>query len=267
MEIQKIFLAENLKFLRERKKLTQEVIAASLGMTRVKWNALESGKTMNPAILDIVGISRYFKIATDSLLTTELSKLGDVKLNELEAGSDIYLAGKNIRILSITVNSENKENMEYVPIKAKAGYRDGFSDPEYLATLPKFSLPNLPRNGTFRMFPIEGDSMLPIPSGSDVVAKYVQDWKSVKPGTLCIVVLNGAGDFVFKQVTLLNGGHVLLQSLNPLYESYTVEVSDVLEIWQYHSYISQAIPEEPTDLATIMVELRRLQKQVASINN
>lgn len=267
MEIQKIFLAENLKFLRERQKLTQDAIAASLGMTRVKWNALESGKTINPAILDIVGISRYFKIATDILLTTELSKLGETRLRELEADSDTYLTGKNIRILSITVDSENNENREYIPVKAKAGYRDGFSDPEYLAALPKFSLPNLPKSGTFRMFPIEGDSMLPIPSGSDVVAKYVQDWKSLKPGTLCIVVLNGAGDFVFKQVTFVSGGLVLLQSLNPLYESYTVEAGEVLEVWQYHSYISQAIPDEPTDLATIMGELKKLQKQVASINN
>lgn len=49
--------------------------------------------------------------------------------------------------------------------------------------------------GTCRMFPTTGDSMLPIPEGSDVVAGYVQD-------------------FVFKQVSLQKNGTVLLRSLN-----------------------------------------------------
>lgn len=119
MKEQEIFLKENLRFLRKRKNLIQEDLAEDLGMTRVKLHAIESGKTANPVIGDVIKIAKYFKLATDTLLTVNLSRLGELKLRELETGTDVYLTGKNVRVLAITVNQEDKENVEYVPIKAK----------------------------------------------------------------------------------------------------------------------------------------------------
>ena len=104
MEAQEIFLKENFKFLRMRKKLTQEGVAHDLGMSRDKLKAIETGKTVNPSIDDVVKISRYFKIATDTLLTVNLSKLGELKMRELESGTDVYLPGKNIRVLAMNSN-------------------------------------------------------------------------------------------------------------------------------------------------------------------
>jgi transcriptional regulator with XRE-family HTH domain len=257
MEEQEIFLKENLKFLRNRKNLTQEDLAEVLGMTRVKLHAIESGKTANPAIGDVVKVARYFKLAADTLLTINLSRLGELKLRELESGTDVYLTGKNIRVLAITVNQEDKENVEYIPVKAKAGYSAGFSDPEYLATLPKFNFPNLPAGATFRMFPTIGDSMLPIPEGSDILAKYVQNWRELKAGTLGIIILKGEQDFVFKEISVLTQG-LLLHSLNKLYDDYKVEFSDVLEIWEYHSFYSKVLPEPVTDLNLVIREIRQL---------
>jgi len=104
MEAQEIFLKENFKYLRMRKKLTQEGVARDLGMSRDKLKAIETGKTVNPSIYDVVKISRYFKIATDTLLTINLSKLGELKMRELESGTDVYLPGKNIRVLAMNSN-------------------------------------------------------------------------------------------------------------------------------------------------------------------
>ncbi|TKT84722.1 XRE family transcriptional regulator [Dyadobacter frigoris] len=263
MEAQEIFLKENLKFLRQRKKLTQESLAEALDMSRVKLKAIETGTTANPAVQDIVLISRYFKIATDTFLLVNLAKLGELKLRELEAGSDVYLTGKNIRVVAITINPDSKENVEYVPIKAKAGYRAGHTDPEYLAALPKFNIPNLPSGYTYRMFPTSGDSMLPIPEGSDILARYVQNWKDLKAATLCIVILVGDQEFVFKQVTITPDG-LLLHSMNKLYEDYTVDFSDVLEIWEYYSFHSKQLPEAMTDLTTVIREIRKLEVKITS---
>mgnify|MGYP000925112179 CR=1 FL=1 len=41
---QKIFFASNIKLLRERKKISQEVLARELGVTRAKLAAIEAGK-------------------------------------------------------------------------------------------------------------------------------------------------------------------------------------------------------------------------------
>jgi transcriptional regulator with XRE-family HTH domain len=262
MEAQEIFLKENLRFLRNRRKMTQEALAEALAMSRVKLKAIESGTTANPAIQDVIAISRYFKIAADTFLTVNLSVLGELKLRELESGNDVYLTGKNIRVLAITQSSDQKENVEYIPIKAKAGYSQGYADPQYLAELPKFNIPGLP-SGTFRMFPTTGDSMLPFPERSEILVRYVQDWKQLKPATLCIVILQGDHDFVFKQVTVLPEG-LLMHSLNKLYEDYIVEFSDVIEVWEYYSFHSRELPETLSDLALVIREIRKLEDKITN---
>lgn len=244
----KIFFADNLKFLRKRKKISQEALAEILEMTRAKLAALEAGLTKAPQPEDFIKFSQYYKISIDSLLQIDLAKLGAFKLKELEAGNDVYMTGSKVRVLAITVNKDNNENMEYVPVKAKAGYADGYADPEFISSLPKFSLPNLPKGKTFRMFPTKGDSMLPIPEGSDIIGEYVQNWQELKPQTPCIVILKNAQDFVFKMVTVQQDGQLLLASMNKSFAPYTVEASDVLEIWQFYRYQTGTLPEPPTDL-------------------
>ena len=180
-------------------------------------------------------------------------------MRALEAGNNVYISGGNLRVLSITVNSDNKENVEYVPVKAKAGY----NDPEFIASLPRYSLPNVPKNGTYRIFSITGDSMLPIPDGSDVIAKYVEDWSSLQPATPCIVILKGQQDLVFKQVTILQDGHIKLVSSNEMFQPYTAQLSEVLEIWKFHSYWTKQIPEPMTDYATLFQMDKEIKEHVA----
>ena len=255
----KIFFHNNIRLLRERKKMSQEEVSQQLDLSRNKLQALESGKTVNPSAMDMIKFSEYFKVSVDSLLKIDLMKLGELKLKELLTGNDVYMTGSQIRVLAITVDKNNKENTEYVPIKAKAGYRAGYNDPEYIAALPKFSLPNLPKSGTFRMFPTIGDSMLPIPENSEVIAQYVEDWKSLKPDTPCIVILKGEQDFVFKLVTVQNDGTVLLKSLNRNYAPYIVNNEDILEVWKYYKHQTGTLPSAETDLQelkTLILDLK-----------
>lgn len=241
---QKLFWAENLKFLRTRKKQSQDELAQSLGLTRAKLNSHENGLSRNPPLEDLIKIADYFRIAVDTLLKVNLAKLGELKLRELETGNDIYISGGKIRVLSITVNADDKENIEFVPKKARAGYLAGFNDPEFIAQLPKFSLPHLPQNRTYRMFPTEGDSMLPIPENCLVITEYVADWTTLK-NTPCIVIMKAEQTFLFKMVTLMHDTQsLLLHSLNPEYKDRNVWVGDVLEIWKYHSHITDVIPAE-----------------------
>jgi transcriptional regulator with XRE-family HTH domain len=254
-----IFLGSNVKFLRIRQKFTQESLAKELKMTRSKLNCIEIGQTKSPSIEDMLKFSSFFKMSLDTLIKIDLSKLGELRIRDLEAGNDVFIRGGNLRVLAITVDKEDNENVEYVPIKARAGYQAGYTDPEFIASLPKFSVPGLPKSGTFRIFPTIGDSMLPIPEGSDVVAQYVEDWSSLKPQTLCIVILKNVQDFVFKMLSLKENGVFLLESLNKTYAPYEVAVNEVLEIWKFHSYQSKEIPEGVGDLAVLMREIREIK--------
>ncbi|SDL42611.1 XRE family transcriptional regulator [Siphonobacter aquaeclarae] len=258
-----LFFHSNLRFLRERKKMTQEDLSAVLELSRNKLQALESGKTKNPAAEDLLGFSDYFGVSVDTLLRVDLMRLGELQLRELMAGNDAYRTGSQIRVLAITVDRQNNENLEYVPVKAKAGYRDGYADPEFLASLPRYALPNLP-DGTFRMFPISGDSMLPVPDGSDVTASYIEDWTRLRPDTPCIVILRGEQDFVFKLVTIQEQ-ELLLKSLNTAYEPYRVPVGEVLEIWQFYSYQTRDFPEAASDLQALTRAVRGIQEEMRDL--
>ncbi len=243
---QPTFWAGNLRTLRIRKKISQQHLADLLGINRNKITAQESGKTRNPRLEDLVLISGFFRIDLDTFVKTDLQQATEEQLAELEAGNTIDLTGKHIRILPITVDNGNEENMEYVPAKAKAGYRSGFADPDFIAGLPKFTLPELPRGKTIRMFPISGDSMHPIPDGSHIIAQYLEDWSYLKDNTACVLVLKGGEeDIIFKLVSnrIKQQGTLLLRSLNSNYDTFEVPINEVLEIWTFIGYLSKQLPE------------------------
>ncbi|RYZ54638.1 MAG: XRE family transcriptional regulator, partial [Sphingobacteriales bacterium] len=211
----KVFFHSNIRFLRERKKMSQEELAQLLDLSRNKLQALESGKTVNPAVADIVRFADHFKVSIDILLKTDLSTLTELKLNEVEKRSADDISGKELRVIVTTVNVNGKQQIEHVPLKAKAGYLSGYGDPEYINRLPVFSLPNLPRDKKFRSFQSVGDSMYPFPEHALIVGEYVDDWFGLRDGSYCIVITRNDG-IVFKEVVnrINETGNLILQSLN-----------------------------------------------------
>ena len=169
-----IFLSSNILLLRKRRRKTQDDVASAVNVKRTTYTGIEIGNSF-PSIEVLVGISNYFGVSIDTLLKVDLSKLSSYQLSELERGSDVYIRGSQIRILSKTTDKKNQENIELVPEKAKAGYSTGFADPDYINDLPKFQLPFLSKNRKYRAFQITGDSMLPITRG-------VVDYRRVHSG-------------------------------------------------------------------------------------
>lgn len=258
-EGQKIFFGSNLKFLRNRRKQSQSDLAEILGVTRSKLALIEDGHTKSMDPLFQVVVSEYFKISIDSLLKIDLSKLGELKLRELEAGNDVYIKGGNLRILPITIDRTNRENIEYIPIKMKMGYvAGGYADPEFIEKLPKYTLPNLPKERTYRTFSSEGTSMM-LPDDTDITGEFIQDWTEIKPDTPAMLVLSNQ-EYVFKKITVLPEGKALLAvSINSDFEPYEIPLEDVLEIWKFYCYTSKELPEEQTDLDKVLRELDNIK--------
>jgi phage repressor protein C with HTH and peptisase S24 domain len=173
-----------------------------------------------------------------------MSRLSESQLGELERGYDAYIKGSNLRVLITSVNSENRENIELVGEKAKAGYTTGYADPEYIGELPVFTLPFLSGKRKYRTFQLKGDSMHPIPDGSWVTGEFLQDWMNIVNGKAYIVfTLNDGIVFKILENNILKDGKLILYSLNPLYEPYEVHVNEVKEIWKFVNYISSELPE------------------------
>ncbi len=235
--------SKNIKLLRKRRGKTQDELAFALGMKRPTLSGYEN-KVAEPGLDTLIKFAAYFGIAIDTLLTVDLSILTESQLYQLEHGQDVFITGKNLRILATTVNEENEENIELVPEKAKAGYTNGFADPEFIRELPVFNLPFLSKNAKYRTFQLNGDSMLPIPDRSWVTTQYVQDWSNVHSGDAYVILTLDEG-IVFKIVENLieTEGKLRLYSLNPVYEPYDVDIKEVREIWKFTHYISNEIPD------------------------
>lgn len=232
----KMFFAENLKFLRKRRKKSQMDLATDLEIARTSLAGYE--KNVQPPFRTLIKISEYFNISLDALIKYKLDALSEFQLSQIEKGFDVDVTGKKLRLLTITVDSKGRENIEMIPVKAQAGYTNSYGDLEFISSLPKFKLPFLPENKTYRSFQIEGDSMLPVTEGSWVTCSFVENWKQIKDGKACVVVTKDEG-IIFKLVyNYLDEGKLLLISNNPNYSPFEIQISLVLEIWQFETWNS-----------------------------
>ena len=78
-----MLLAENLKFLRKRRKKTQDDVAFALQMKRSTLNGYENG-VGEPKLEKLMKLADYFRVSIDDLVRTDLKKLPESKVRALE---------------------------------------------------------------------------------------------------------------------------------------------------------------------------------------
>jgi transcriptional regulator with XRE-family HTH domain len=260
-----MYFATNLRLLRKRRGLTQGDLAQALGIKRPTLNNYEN-KISGPPLDVLAAIADFFGLSMDTLVRVDLTKLTGFQLKELEQGNDVYVRGSRLRILTSTVGSDNEENIELVPEKAKAGYLTGFADPEYISSLPVFRLPFLDREKKYRTFQVSGDSMLPVPEGAWVTGEFVLDWHTIKSGEACIILTRDEGiSFKIIQNNISENGTLKCISLNPLYEPYDLSVDEIREIWRFVHYISSELPQGKVEIEHLMRSINNIQNDVGEL--
>jgi transcriptional regulator with XRE-family HTH domain len=260
-----MYFSSNIKLLRKRLGRTQDDIAFSLDMKRSTLSGYENG-IAEPGLETLIAFSRHFKISIDTLVKQDLSRLPESELSQLERGYDVFITGSKLRVLATSVDPGNNENIELVNETAKAGYRSGFADPEFIRVLPVFQLPFLSRQKKYRAFQVNGDSMLPIPDKSWVIGEFVQNWFGVRNGYPYIILTMEDG-IVFKiaENKLQSDQKLVLSSLNPLYDPFEVGVKDIREVWKFVHYISSEIPEPnlpKDDLTKTVISMQKDLKDI-----
>ncbi|MBU0488489.1 MAG: XRE family transcriptional regulator [Bacteroidetes bacterium] len=257
--------AENIKILRKRKGRTQDDVAVSLNMKRSTLSGYEN-RVAEPGLEAMIAFSDYYGIAIDTLCRIDLATLSESQFGQLESGYDVFIKGSNLRILACSVSPENEENIELVNEKASAGYRAGYADPEFIKILPAFHLPFLSKSRKYRAFQIQGDSMLPIPDGSWVVGEFVQNWTHVRDRHPYIFLTRNDG-IVFKiaENRIQKEKCLVLHSSNPMYDPYSVAVSELCEVWKFVQFMSDKMPENQPSDTELLGEIRQLRREVKGI--
>ncbi|MBF4473046.1 XRE family transcriptional regulator [Flavobacterium sp. HJJ] len=241
--------SDNIRTLRTRHKISQEKLAECLCITRGRYVKYEDGTSEAP--YDILKkIAHYYHISIDLLLSVDVRKIDTEDLLKLE---------NNRLVLPIMVDREGENFIEVVTQKVKAGYLNGYADPEYIESLQQISLPFLGL-GKHRGFPVEGDSMPPHQDGSIIIGRYVESLGEVLDGKTYIFITKNEG-MVYKRLNKNKKNTFVLESDNRLYPSYEVKTSDVLEIWEYECSIgrSDRLPRisEPVSVEKMLLELKR----------
>ncbi len=262
-----MIIGSNLKLLRKRIKKSQEEVAQDLNLTRSTYSGYENG-VAQPNLEGLIAFSDYYKVSIDSLVKKDFSLLTESEWSRIDNGNFSDIEGRNLRVLTTTLDENEDELIELVPLKASAGYTSGYADPDYIKILPTFHLPFLSKSKKYRSFPIQGDSMPPVVEGSYVVGEYVQNWMTIRSGTPCIVITKDDG-IVFKVVHNLLESQQSFQlcSTNTFYKPYLVNANDVLEIWKFVNYISPELPEVRPDDAELGKSIQDLQKEIYALKS
>ena len=251
-------LYKNLTYLRKKNTLSQQEIANLFEVQRSTWSGYENGKSDLPTTL-LKKVSIHFSISTDILIFEDIEK-------EVAEGKRLNNSSNQSRILAITLNDKQEENIELVPIKAIAGYAHNFADINFIGDLPRFSIPKL-KQGTYRAFEIKGTSMLPINEGCIVIGKYIENFNQSHSNKRYVLVLREEGvtfKRVVKDVNMSN--RVILVSDNPEFLPFTVYLSDVLELWEMVAFVGYGDNvQDNTDL--LMQKMSSIEQSINQIIN
>jgi len=237
-----------MKYLRKLRGWTQEEFAQKLRIKRSLLGAYEEERA-EPRIEVLEVVADMFKLTLDDLLRKDVS---DNKTS--------YIAKRRAQKMA-----HGRTDIPFVPVKAAAGYLNGYGDPEFIDELNTFTLPML-AGGDYRAFEILGDSMMPTPSGSVIVGERMQNLDDVKTNQTYIVVSKSEG-IVYKRILKNNRqkNKLTLVSDNPSYQPYNVNAEDVLEVWQAQMIISKANTQQRWDVNQLASLVNNLQQQVTTL--
>jgi hypothetical protein len=86
--------------------------------------------------------------------------------------------------------------------------------------------------------------MLPLPTGTYIICRYLDNWYNIKDGKTYVVLTKDEG-IVYKRIynRLEESKTLEMISDNHLYSPFSVHINNVLEVWQAIGLISFELPD------------------------
>lgn len=226
-----------------------------------------------PSVDILLDLSNKFEDLDLNWLITGQGRLSKKTLHKDGSGGGVIYTTiqepkkdySNISPTIVTVDSHNQDNIVLVPFKLKAGYLEGYNDPNFIKKLPTFRMPGL-SNGIFRMFEIEGNSMFPtFPSRSYVVCQFVENWiTGIKDGRVYAIISSEVEDGLIKRCVnkIKKYNNLIVKSDNRRnYPTQNINPETIKEVWEFKLHLNFNVP----DPADIYDQLYDLQGEVSSL--
>lgn len=147
----------------------------------------------------------------------------------------------------VAMRDQDTEAISLVPVKAAAGYLNGYADPEYIENLPVLNIPNLGQ-GSHRAFEVRGHSMNPTLHNSCIgIGRWLESLDDIRDRRIYTVVTKSEGVVTKRLLNRIDdSGRLILISDNQNkreYPNILLDPSDVLEIWYLRAVLSFEFPE------------------------
>ena len=268
-------IKERVLYISESKGITREKFFEDLGITYGNFKGKAKEKALSSDVLAKI-ITKYPEISSEWLLTGNGEMLKSegatevIKTPRVEVIAPIKVEGRSLMPKVIVLKDEDveEERIPLVPVMARAGYLQGYDDPQYIKELPMYNLPGM-RNGTFRIFQVEGLSMYPtLQSGSYVVGQFVEDWEHISDNRIYVVV-STEGVIVKRVLNRIEKyGSLYCKSDNRVFPHINVRLKDVKEIWECKMHLSfdflDPVPEYQK-IADLEADVQFLKQRVEQL--
>ena len=224
--------------------LNNNSFAKQIGVTSTTIDSITNGrlqsngerKRTKPGFDLLNNIINQCKINTDYLFGTSDTVFTYENTNKNQLGMPKV----------ITINDSGEENVSFIGVQARAGYLNGYGDPEYIENQPSFSMPTL-NNGTYRCFEIKGNSMsTTLYDGDLLFGKFTEDFEDIVDGRIYVIVSKNNGVVVKRVLNRIKeSGKLILKSDNRdgNYPMYSIDAEEILEVWYASMYASRQMPD------------------------
>lgn len=212
-------LSVRIRQLIESKNVTPYEISAKTGISQSTLSRILNDDTAKPNIRNTDLLALYFNVSRDWLLTGKEDNLQNASAKD------------NLDFMKVPI----------VPVRGKAGYLTGYGDQEYIEALPTMPvIIDKTYKGKYRCFEVEGDSMDNGTRGSIYDKDIVLGREVKRELWRCKLHIN-AWNFIIvhkEGITIkrivehdVENGTIKCHSLNSLYEDFTLQLDNVVELY------------------------------------
>ncbi|MGI0108253.1 XRE family transcriptional regulator [Salinimicrobium sp. WS361] len=207
-------IAKRIKALRKERKYSQVYVAQDLSITQAAYSRIEN--SMNGILAEhVIKLSDIFEVTTDFILK------GNSKLTEVS-----YETG-------------------FVPLitaKAHAGFVENFKKRINFDDRDWFKIPGFNPTQDYRLFEVEGESMVPtILPGDILICQVLQDLNRALNGTLLLLITKDA--VLAKRLEKIDHDKIVVLNDNANFpeQKVDIKISDIQEVLVIRGKISSSL--------------------------
>ncbi|MAE83488.1 MAG: hypothetical protein CMB80_12170 [Flammeovirgaceae bacterium] len=254
------FIGENIKKIRQVKKISQAEFSGLFNLARPSVGAYEEGRS-EPKIETIIQIATYFRISIDVLLTRKLTV--DEIFNLEQHNETLKKAHKPHPSELVPVDLASRSGISLVQTNHYLEYLVQYKTADFFHKLPKIQLP-LENPENYRAFEMNGSEMEYHQQGlhhGDLLIGVLIDWKNLSDYSNKTFTVVHKKNITTRRLKSFDDKQITLSTDDPNYPILSIAREDIFEIWLIRSVYSSYL-NPPTLLEERVLSLEKEIKDI-----